>query len=290
VPDHPAVITTNSQIRNEAESPPPPPPPLGLRFRFDPISAKVSLPRLESDVCKVRLWAERLGVSAGRFARIVVASGATLGHRRARFSNALVVFVPKGSRNRANIRREVHRATATAMLDGLRSENPALYAAVAARMDASFRETNRLLLSVLSSEEKASKLRLSLQIYFFGYIRPPRGRLREEPGRLGIVGYGDANRRRSWEEETASILAEVQGKGWDKVIEAQAKDRRNALRAEKAAMRRYLETRSLFDRFTGKRRMMRKRLVQAGEARALCEEAERKTAFLRGVLRADGSG
>ena len=45
-----------------------------------------------------------------------------------------------------------------------------------------------------------------------------------------------------------------------------------------------LEARGLFDRFTGKRRAMRKKLVTAGRTRQLCQEAERKAEILHSVL------
>jgi hypothetical protein len=239
---------------------------------------------LEADFRKMRDWAERLGVPAAGFPGLVMASGASLQHRRARFSNTIVVMVPKGARNRSAIRKEAHRAMARALIDGLREDCPARFAAMAGVMDASFQETNNLLFRYLAAEDGASKLALSLQINFFGYVSAPRGRLHKVPERLGVAGFGDDARRKSWEDEAVALLAEAQGKGWDKLAESQGKARRDAARAEKLAMRRYLETRSLFDRFTGKRRRMRKLVLQAGQARQLCEEAERKTAMLRTAL------
>jgi hypothetical protein len=260
--------------------------PQGVRLRFDPTRAKVSTARLESDHKKAREWASRLGVPSDRFPGLVVASGASLANRRARFSNNMVVIVPKGERNRSAIRKEIHKATGRAMLDSLRKASPERFCAVAGAMDASFRETNRLLFRYLAGQEKADRLVLSLQIYAFGYISAPRT-LRKSPERLGVAGFGDDARRHSWEGEAVAIIAEAQGKGWAKVAEARADATHEAFRRERAAMRRYLETRSLFDRFTGKRRTMRKKLVQAVQSRQLCEEAERKAGLLRSALKAD---
>jgi hypothetical protein len=279
--DDQAVITTIQPTNPTA------PTPYGLQFRFDPEKAKVSVARLESDHSRAREWAVRLGVPAERFPGLVVASGSTLSHRRARFSNNMVVFIPKAERNRSAIRREVHKATARAMLDGLRECSPARFASVAGAMDASFRETNRLLFGFLSRQDGASKIALSLQVYAFGYISAQRGRFKNAPENLGIAGFGDKERRKSWEDEAVAILADAQGKGWQKISETQHKATSDAVRAEKAAMRRYLETRSLFDRFTGKRRLMRKRFDQAAQVRQLCEEAERKTTLFRSVLESD---
>lgn len=278
-----AVITTHPQ-RKPATSKGAPLP--GVRLRFDPTRAKVSAARLESDHRKAREWAGRLGVPAERFPGLVVASGASLASRRARFSNNMIVTVPRGERNRSAIRKEIHAATGRAMLDSLREANPERFCAVAGAMDASFRETNRLLFRYLAGQAKADRLVLSLQIYTFGYISAPR-MLRQSPERLGVAGFGDDARRHSWEGEAVAILAEAQGKGWAKVAEVRAKATQEAARRERMAVRRYLETRSLFDRFTGKRRTMRKKLAQAVQSRRLCEEAERKAGLLRSALKAD---
>lgn len=261
--------------------------PSGFLCRFDLSRIGISTARLESGHEKARELAARLGVPPDRFPALVVASGGILGHRRARLRNAVVVSVPRGEKNRAAIRREVHRATGRALLDSLKAHNPERYCALAGAMDRSFRETNRLLFRFLSAQDRASRIVLSLQIYAFGYVSKqtaPR-HLRDSPERLGIAGYGDAERRTSWEAETVSLLANAQGKGWTKVAEDQRRSTARAAGAERKAMQRYLETRTLFDRFTGKRRLMRKRLMQATEARQLCEEAERKTALLYSVLK-----
>lgn len=129
----------------------------------------------------------------------------------------------------------------------------------------------------LTADGERSRLALSLQISVFGVIHRATGLKAEQ---IGLARYG---KRKSWEDETASILGEVATQGFrhaqqhrDKAI--------SAAYAREHRLRRKFEKASLFDRFTGKRRAIGRELVGATAARMAAEEVHHKLTLLANAI------
>ncbi|HLO76754.1 MAG TPA: hypothetical protein VK196_09910 [Magnetospirillum sp.] len=89
---------------------------------------------------------------------------------------------------------------------------------------------------------------------------------------LGLPNYGQ---RSGWENEAASLVGEIATQGYRKATLARVRATANAYQAEHDA-RLAFERATLFDRVTGKRRMLGRKLVGATAARLATEEAQRK--------------
>lgn len=248
----------------------------GLRFRFVPGARKLSADRLDREYARVRGWAEDLGVPADRFPRIALRQGKETGFRRSWFGNGLVVTFGRGDGRKAG-RRAFATAIGHAFLASVREANPRGYGVISAHLDPSFRATNRLLFAALANGGEQSRLALSLQIGLFGRIHRVTG---HSAASLGLPVYG---KRGGWEDEAAAMIGEIATQGYRKTMDTRVVARGAAILAERDA-RREFERATLFDRFTGKRRALGRKLVGATAARLATEEAERKLHLLAELI------
>ena len=168
-------------------------------------------------------------------------------------------------------------AIGRAFLDSVRSVNPAAHDVMASRLDPSFRATNRLLFTALASGGEQSRLALSLQLGWFGTIHRVKG---SSAASLGLPAYG---KRAGWEDEAASIIGEIATQGYRKASLSRVQSTDKALQAERKA-RREFERATTFDRITGKRRALGRKLVGATSARLATEEAQCKVRLIGDLI------
>jgi|GEM_PF-6871117 len=248
----------------------------GLRFRFAPDSRNLDGERLRREYTRVRDWAQGLGVPPETFPKVVLRQGKQSGFRRSWRGGGFVVSFGKQEGRKAG-RAAFADAAGHAFLDGVRSANPFAFRALESRLDPSFRTTNRLVFQALAADGERSRLALTLQLSVFGFIHRATGLKAEE---VGLARYG---KRKSWEDEAATLLGEVATQGF-RHAEGRRDKAISAAYAREYRLRRKFQKASLFDRFTGKRRVLGRELVGATVARMAAEEARRKLHLLADAI------
>lgn len=248
----------------------------GLRFCFVPSARRMSGERMEREYARVVEWAQGLGVPAARFPRILVREGKEAGFRRAWFGGGIVVSMARAGGRTAG-RRAFTDALGHAFLDGVRESNPIAFEALAASLEPSFRTTNRLVFAALTAGGRESRLALSLQLSVFGHVHAVAGVRAEN---IGLSAYG---RRGGWEDEAAGIIGEIAAHGYKGARLARVQAVHNAHEAESKARRAY-ERAGTFDRITGKRRALGRKLVATTAGRMAAEETYRKLDALARVV------
>lgn len=260
--------TPAPRVRNTSAS--------GLRFRLSPESHHLSADRLHREYARIREWAQDLGVPPESFPSIALRDGKETRFRWSWTGNGMVVTVGRKDGRKA-ARKAFADAIGYAFLDSVRGVNPVAYEVLASRLDPSFRTTNHLLFTALASGGKQSRLALSLQIGWFGDIHRVK---RKSAAALGLPSYG---KRGGWEDEAAGIIGEIATQGYRKAVLSRVEATSKACRAEHAA-RRAFENATTFDRITGKRRVLGRKLVGATAARLATEEAQRKLHLITDLI------
>jgi len=240
----------------------------GILLRFDPKANHIDPNRLKREYGKVGEWAEGLGVPIKDFPLVVLRKGKTARSRRVWFGLDRVVTVPKDA-GRKVMRTAFGDALGHAFLDSVKKSNPHAHQVLAQNLEPTFRTTNRLLLTALAGGGEHSRFALSLQMHVFGRLHPVKGIKAEH---VGISGYGD---RKNWEDETAQIIGEIATKGYKKAVTDRAKACAEALAKERRARQAFNRATTL-DRFTGKRRLLKRKLLATTAARMATEEAHNK--------------
>lgn len=247
-----------------------------LRFRFVPSTRHLSPERMQQEYRRVLEWAQGLGVPPEGFPRVALREGKAAGLRRSWGGGGMVVTVGRHEGRKA-ARRAFADALGHAFLDGVRASNPLAYGALAGRLDPSFRTTNRLVFQALALGGEQSRLALTLQIHAFGRLHPVAGTKADS---IGLPGYG---KRGGWEDEAAALIGEIATRGFRDADVARRRAVSTAYAAEYKA-RRAVEQAGAFDRITGQRRALKRKLVAATAARLATEEARRKLDILAGLV------
>ena len=240
----------------------------GVLLRFDPNTNHINHDRLKREYGKVGEWAEGLGVSRNNFPQIVIRKGKAARCRRVWFGLDRIVTVPEKAGRKA-VRTAFADALGHAFLDSVKQANPHAHQVLAQNLEPTFRTTNRLLLTALAGGGEHSRFALSLQMHVWGRLHPVKGLTAEH---VGLPHYGERN---GWEDETAQIIGEIATKGYKKAVTDRAKACGEALKTERRA-RQAFERATLLDRISGKRRLLKRKLVATTAARMATEEAHNK--------------
>ena len=187
----------------------------------------------------------------------------------------MLTIPPKGGRKAA--RKAFGETLGHCFLESVKETNPLAFQVITNHLEPSYRTTNRHVFASLAAGGEQCRLALSLQIHFFGRIHPIS---KGPPGNIGLVGYG---KRGSWQDEAAGIIGEVATQGYRHTLKNRTEAVSVALKRERAT-RKKLEKATLFDRFTGKRRALKRSLVASTAARMATEEAARKLRIIVQLL------
>jgi hypothetical protein len=225
------VDTVRQEVRDRiviAGSPQQPPPtvspkdipefrgtPQGLTIKINCKSKLIRISRAALEACwranQKRLL--NIGIFPAKVPQLSVEYGMRVRVFKGILSKRYVVTVPRFIKiNREKLRFEFFRAISVASIEVLQKERPDLYMRLSLHFDENFLMTQRLLTQYISVTRDFNALAKILMLRCFGNMPPIAGG-RLEPEKLGLVEYG---RRKTWQDEAASLMAEIQKYGWNK--------------------------------------------------------------------------
>ncbi len=187
------------------------------------------------------VWLKRLGIQTDPeslpIIQLAYGRGKTVTTTRSWVTGSYTITIPRPSRkhkktNRAAIYRSFQETLIRSGLDEVAKKKPVLYARLADQFDDSYSKTNKALLSYLSHSNtndvwvKAACLRLFGTLSKASEVLP-------QADRMGLVNF---DKRPDWKSELVGILAEVQTKGWSKVLAKQQENERLATAYAKSSI------------------------------------------------------
>lgn len=185
--------------------------PQGLQIKIDCERFKISRYSLEEDWRKHRDRLLKLAIFPKKSPRVFIEYGRRLRVFKRFLSDVYVVTIPKYSKgNREHLRREYRRAISLASIEAVEKERPDLFARLSLQFDERFRETQTLLNKyIMATNDRDAMIKAIVLKYFCSM--PPIAGGKLEPKKIGLVEYG---KREKWQDEAASLMADIQRRGW----------------------------------------------------------------------------
>lgn len=206
----------------------------------------------------------RLGVDPATVPPVTIKHGAGVGFRRRLFSRGYVVTLPRWQKgNRSALKAAFSKAVARASLDALKEHAPERFTSLAETFDDAFRDTTVNLTKYILATGNPLALGMVLQLRWFGNVMPVARNV--EARSVGLVEYG---RRKTWQDEAAAIMAEVQSKGFA-AVHAECLAEHGKARAEETRAANEYRALSIFNPKRAKAKRRYRRAVARLEAQAL---------------------
>jgi hypothetical protein len=216
--------TSSSKAIPETEG-----PPQGLIISIDCEHKylKISRDSLEKDWKNNRQRLLDIGIFPAKVPKVSIEYGRRVRLYKGALSNCYVVTVPKFKGVREKLRREYRRAIALASLEALQKERPDLHMRLSLQFDPKFYETQKLLSRYIAATNDRNALIKLIMLKWFGNMPPIVGG-KVKPEKLGLVEYG---KRKIWQDDAASLMAEIQRYGWAKAYQVSFREMKAAEKA-----------------------------------------------------------
>ncbi len=184
--------------------------------------------------------------------------------------------------NKTALWRNYRQALASAYLDGLATDQPGAHHQLRTQLDASHRDTTRLLVrNLAAASSPVERLGLSLQLRLW-HRAPQRLQKKTSPESFGQVSFGTVN---DWRREAVIVLAEAQRPGgWAGYAERQARAQRQ-LKSAITRRRNKIDNmgfgQRLSARLSGKRRRILREIMAKEAQLQAVDQLDHRLAVLR---------
>lgn len=289
------ALGTRQRVRHEAGDalattarprPPTPagdPPPLAISAKLERLAISETAIRREYAGHMTRLAG--LGFDVSKFPAVSVKHGRAVACRRGFFGRYRVTLPRYAKGNRTAFKSAFSEALARGSLDLLRTQRPEKFAALAAHLDNSYRETTAALTRYILTTDHENKYVALLTLHFFGKVlalRNWRHTAKQPPERLGVIAYGQ--RRRDWTDEAAPLLGDIIRRGYADAASGWTAELRHAQAAERKALKEWQDA----PRISMARLWSRRKVKRAMARHAVLAETVNKVMALGRVFGSAG--
>jgi hypothetical protein len=200
-----------------------------LDIRIDTARLYISSKSLQKDWRKVNEWFTSRGFKEP-LPHITIRHGFKTEIRRTK--KGYEVIAPRAKGYREQVRFAYRKALASALLETIAAEKPAVHESLERAFNPSYRATQDALLRYYASNKSKLKYARMLALKWFAQANKPHHSMK--PQTLGLAEWG---KRESWQYEFVGLTAEVIGKGIKPLYEETNKAYFGARKAEEEAVR-----------------------------------------------------
>jgi hypothetical protein len=249
-----------------------------MASRVDVQAHGISEDRLISEEWKFLDKLHDQGLNVRDLPKVCIQVGDTVTTKRRFGSHDFIVTMPPSGVNKSRFRTEVFKAHARVAFEAMRRQQPDRFVNLTLRFDKAFRDSQRLLCDFYRHTDNKDHRFKAIALMWWGRVDALKKPTADDPEKVGLVDY---SKRKTWQDEAASIYASIRKKGWQRFSE----DHATHLRKAQAALNRAQDKVASIPWYHWEKRAKARTKMKAAEAKFLnLELTGKKAKMIRDLL------